>query len=135
MKENMTLFKLLTFNIPGFLKRQNLCIWFAVFLLLLGPALAYGQKKNFTNYGIEDGLLQSQVTRIMQDNTHQLVIQTFLGTERFDGKTFSALTRDNVVTESSVAVTIDHDGKIWCSNAKGLYYIYAGNTTRFTGGL
>jgi ligand-binding sensor domain-containing protein len=101
--------------------------------VILWPAAAFSQKYSFTNYSIEDGLLQSQVTRILQDNTHHLVITTFLGMDRFDGKTFTPVTKDNNLTDIFGATTIDHNGKIWCSNASGLYYFYADHTTRFVG--
>ena len=107
-----------------------ICCGLVMFFL---PSLASGQKYSFTNYNIEDGLLQSQVTRILQDNTHHLVITTFLGMDRFDGKTFTSVTKDNNLTDIFWATTIDHNGKIWCSNPSGLYYFYADKTTRFVG--
>jgi signal transduction histidine kinase/ligand-binding sensor domain-containing protein len=97
------------------------------------PSVAFTQKYSFTNYGIEDGLSQSQATRIRQDNNHRLVIATFLGINRFDGKTFTPVTKDNSLIDFVGALTIDHSGKIWCSNAKGLYCFYADKTTRFVG--
>lgn len=102
-------------------------------VIMLWPAIAFSQKYSFTNYSIEDGLLQSQVTRILQDNTHHLVISTFLGIDRFDGKTFTPVAKDNHLTDVFKAVAVDHSGKIWCSNHSGLYYFYADNTTRFIG--
>ena len=107
-----------------------MCSSLAVFLW---PSVAFTQKYSFTNYGIEDGLLQSQATRIRQDNTHRLVIATFLGINRFDGKTFTPVTKDNTLIDFVGALTIDHSGKIWASNAKGLYCFHADKTTRFVG--
>ncbi len=101
--------------------------------VLLWPVVALSQKYSFTNYNIEDGLLQSQVTRILQDKTHHLVLTTFLGMDRFDGKTFTPVTKDNNLADIFGAATIDHSGKIWCSNPSGLYYFYGDNTTRFVG--
>jgi signal transduction histidine kinase/ligand-binding sensor domain-containing protein len=101
--------------------------------VLLWPVIAFSQKYSFTNYSIEDGLLQSQVTRILQDNTHHLVITTLLGMDRFDGKTFTPVTKDDNLTDILSAATIDHTGKIWCSNSSGLYYFYADHTIRFVG--
>jgi len=97
------------------------------------PSFAFGQKYSFTNYSIEDGLLQSQVTRILQDNTHHLVISTFLGMNRFDGKTFTPA-MDNSITGIVKGETIDHNGRIWYSNSKGLYEYYGGKTTKFVDG-
>lgn len=101
--------------------------------VLLCPSFACAQKYSFTNYSIEDGLLQSQVTKILQDNTHHLVISTLLGVNRFDGKVFTPVTKDRVLTDSVYIAAIDRSGRIWCSNSKGLYYYYADKTTRFVG--
>lgn len=117
----------------NFLKGRPVIIACFSLAILLWPAIAFSQKYSFTNYSIEDGLLQSQVTRILQDNTHRLVITTFLGMDRFDGKTFTPVTKDNNLTDIFWAATIDHSGKIWCSNSSGLYYFYGDNTTRFVG--
>jgi len=101
-------------------------------LIILLPSLTFGQKYSFTNYSIEDGLLQSQATRILQDNTRHLVISTFLGMNKFDGKTFTTA-MDNSITGIVKGETIDHNGRIWYSNSKGLYEYYGGKTTRFVG--
>jgi len=52
---------------------------------------------------------------------------------RFDGKTFTSVTKGKVLIDSLTGATIDHSGKIWCSSPKGLYYYYADKTTRFIG--
>src|ERR1700749_2718843 len=115
------------------IKRAAIILICCSLAVLFFPSIASGQKYSFTNYGIEDGLLQSQVTRILQDNTHHLVISTLLGMNRFDGKTFTPATIDNNITGFVRGETIDHKGKIWYSNLKGLYEYYGGKTTRFVG--
>ena len=121
------------YKIFSFPKGRSIVIACLSLAVYLWPSVAFAQKYTFTNYGIEDGLSQSQATRIAQDNSHRLVIATFLGVNRFDGKTFTPVTKDNTSTDFIAAMTIDHSGKIWVSNSKGLYYFYADRTTRFVG--
>jgi len=106
------------------------CFSLAIFIW---PSVAFSQKYSFTNYGIENGLLQSQATRIVQDNNHRLVIATFLGIDRFDGKTFAPIIKDNSLIDFVNVLTIDHNGKIWAGNTNGLYSFYADKATRFVG--
>ena len=121
------------YKISSFPKGRSIVIKYLVLAIFLWPSVALSQKYSFTNYGIEDGLSQSQATQIVQDKNHRLVIATFLGINRFDGKTFTPLIKDNGLTDLVSGLTIDHSGKIWCSNAKGLYYFYGDKATRFVG--
>jgi len=119
------------YKIASFPKGRSIVIKCITLAILLWPSVAFTQKYSFTNYGIENGLSQSQVTSIVQDNNHRLVIATFLGLDRFDGKTFTSLTNGNGFTDIVSGLTIDHSGRIWCGNAKGLYYYYGDKATRF----
>jgi len=116
----------------NFLKGKPITIACFCFVLF-APSVAFTQKYSFTNYSIEDGLLQSQVVRILQDKTHHLVIETVLGMNKFDGKTFTTTNIDNELTDSVNGSTIDHSGRVWYSNLKGLYYYYGDKATRFVG--
>jgi signal transduction histidine kinase/ligand-binding sensor domain-containing protein len=121
----------MTYKNSNFPKGGSIVIMCFSLAVFLWPSIAFTQKYSFTNYGIEDGLAQSQATRIIQDNNHRLVIATFLGINRFDGKTFTPITKDNSVMDFVSVLTIDHSGKIWAGNAKGLYCFYADKATRF----
>jgi len=119
------------YKILSFPKGRSVVFKYLSLAIFLWPSVAFTQKYSFTNYGIEAGLSQSQVTSIVQDNNHRLVIATFLGLDRFDGKTFTSLTKGNGFTDIVSGLTIDHSGRIWCGNAKGLYYYYGDQATRF----
>ncbi len=121
------------YKVFNLFKARSIILKFFSLGVLFWPSVALTQKYNFTNYGIENGLLQSQATRIVQDSNHRLVIATFLGITRFDGKTFSPVTKDNSLIDFANVLTIDHTGKIWAGNTKGLYCFYADKTTRFVG--
>jgi ligand-binding sensor domain-containing protein len=121
------------YKIFNLLKGKSIIIKCFSLAILFWPSIAFAQRYSFTNYSIEDGLLQSQVLRILQDNTHRLLVTTLLGMNRFDGKTFTPVTKDYGLPDSVTAETVDRAGKIWCSTLKGLYYYYADKTTRFVG--
>src|ERR1700748_570327 len=94
------------YTIFNLLKSRPVIVACFISAVLLWPGVAFSQKYSFTNYSIEDRLLQSQGSRILQDK---------------------------ILTDIFGATTIDHSGKIWSSNASGLYYFYADHTIRFTG--
>jgi signal transduction histidine kinase/ligand-binding sensor domain-containing protein len=121
------------YPILNLLKAKSTVTTGFILVIFLWPSIAFTQRKSFTNYGIEDGLPQSQVVQILQDNAHQLVLATYLGVTRFDGKTFTPVSKDNVSLDDPGSAAIDNSGRIWCSNYRGLYYFYADKTTRFVG--
>ena len=59
----------------------------SLFVLTIFSQTAY----RFRNYSINDGLSQSSVTSIIQDDNHALWIGTQDGLNRFDGKSFEIL--------------------------------------------
>ncbi|MEO6632044.1 MAG: two-component regulator propeller domain-containing protein, partial [Mucilaginibacter sp.] len=104
-----------------------------LFFLLVGrPWYAACQKYNFTQYDIEDGLTQSQVSLVTQDNSHHLVVATKLGIGRFDGKTFASITKDNGLPDNEItSIASDKKGRLWCSSAHGLFYYYEGKIHKY----
>jgi ligand-binding sensor domain-containing protein/signal transduction histidine kinase len=98
-------------------------VFLFIFALLSLPYTGFSQKYSFTHYDIEDGLTQSQITQIAQDKSHHLLVSTHLGIGRFDGKTFSSITKDNGLPDNVVsAITTDSKGRIWGCSVHGLYY-------------
>jgi ligand-binding sensor domain-containing protein len=77
----------------------------------------------FRNYTINDGLSQSAVTTVIQDNVGTLWIGTQDGLNRFDGQNFENFTSDKIeglendYIHSSI---IAKDGKLWFGTANGL---------------
>jgi ligand-binding sensor domain-containing protein/class 3 adenylate cyclase len=77
----------------------------------------------FRNYTINDGLSQSAVTTVIQDNVGTLWIGTQDGLNRFDGQNFENFTSDKIeglendYIHSSI---ITKDGKLWFGTANGL---------------
>src|SRR5450755_5137074 len=58
-------------------------------LLLFSPSFLSAQKFHFQNYNVQQGLIQSQVLTITQDNFDNLWFGTLGGISRYDGKTFT----------------------------------------------
>ena len=87
----------------------------------------------FRNYSINDGLSQSSVTAIIQDDQHAIWIGTQDGLNRFDGKYFEVFTSDDtegLESEYIKATTKTTDGKLWFGTTNGLT-CYTPTTERF----
>ena len=90
-----------------------------LFFNLLGFA-GIAQQYNFRNFSIEDGLEQSQVNVIYQDQKGYIWIGANGGLTRFDGKNFKTWTvKDSLPSANILAITQDSKGVLWfsCSNA------------------
>jgi len=93
-------------------------------IILLASCISFavnGQKYYFKHYDLEDGLLQSQVTSICQDNHKQLWIATLGGVDCFDSRQFTPFTvEDGLYENTCFAITKDNRGEIWCGSTKGI---------------
>jgi ligand-binding sensor domain-containing protein/class 3 adenylate cyclase/predicted metal-dependent HD superfamily phosphohydrolase len=77
----------------------------------------------FRNYSINDGLSQSSVTSIIQDNNNALWIGTQDGLNRFDGKHFEVFTSDDTkgLESGYIKCSVKSlDGKLWFGTRNGL---------------
>jgi ligand-binding sensor domain-containing protein/serine phosphatase RsbU (regulator of sigma subunit) len=98
---------------------------FLSFLILFLVALSPAQTTSFINYGIEQGLSQSQVQTILQDNDGNLWIGTLAGLTRYNGKTFSTFSKKNGMAEDWVTASYkDKSGDLWFGH-------WAGGVTRY----
>ena len=88
----------------------------------------------FRNYTINDGLSQSSVTTILQDDQHAIWIGTQDGLNRFDGKYFEVFTSDDsegLESEYIKSSVKTKDGKLWFGTTNGLT-MFDPQTERFT---
>lgn len=94
--------------------------------LFLSLSVLHGFSQNayrFRNYTINDGLSQSAVTAIVQDEFGALWIGTQDGLNRFDGQTFENFTSDNTKGLESEYITCAlkaKSGLLWFGTANGL---------------
>lgn len=109
---------------------------FLIGLLLFVASLGFAQTAyRFRNYSITDGLSQSSVTTILQDDNHALWIGTQDGLNRFDGKSFEIFTSDYTKGLESQYIKCSvktNDGKLWFGTTNGLTQFDPSTETFFT---
>ncbi len=99
-------------------------IIFSIFILVLSCAFSFGQQYNFRNLNVEDGLAQSQVYTIAQDQQGYLWMGTRGGgINRYNGIDFQTITvRDGLPSNYINKILTDKNGKIWVATSHGLGY-------------
>ncbi|MCX6182934.1 MAG: SpoIIE family protein phosphatase [Bacteroidetes bacterium] len=95
---------------------------FQAVLLLLFPLVINGQRYNFSQYTIEDGLPSSEVVDILQDHFRYLWIATpNEGIIKFDGVEFRQFKEsDGLISNYTQCIHRDSKGKIWIGTKKGI---------------
>ncbi len=93
-----------------------------LFLLFIAPAsLAQNQPVNFERIGLEQGLSQSTVYRILQDQQGFMWFATQTGLNKYDGYRFTVYQQD-IFDSTSLATSIiralyqDHTGTLWAGD-------------------
>lgn len=98
-------------------------------LLLFLPLLYSAQTYHFANYGVKDGLAQSNVSGIVQDSAGFYWIGTAGGVSRFDGKNFENYTTADGLADNNVsAIYRDRQNNIWLGHENGSLTYYSGGT-------
>lgn len=89
-----------------------------------------GQTYNFKNYGLDEGLAQSQVSAFCQDKNGYIWIATEGGgLNRFNGKDFEIFTMDHGLSSNMIwSLLCDSKGEIWIGTEKGITHY---NGSRF----
>ena len=112
------------------MKQLSLC--FSLFFLVF---FSIGQGDfRFSNFTISNGLSQSYVTCILQDNTAALWIGTQDGLNRFDGKNFEIYSSDDTpgIANSFIKCSAKtKNGNLWFGTASGLL-LFEPNKEKFT---
>jgi len=79
------------------------------------------QRYNFTNFGVEDGLVQSQPLDIVQDKYGSLWVATLGGISRYDGNSFHNYTESEGLTSHlAYKLYAAKNGHIYIGNEDGL---------------
>jgi ligand-binding sensor domain-containing protein/class 3 adenylate cyclase/predicted metal-dependent HD superfamily phosphohydrolase len=92
-------------------------------LLFLSFAIQAQNSYRFRNYTISDGLSQSNVSTLVQDNIGSIWVGTQDGLNRFDGQTFETFTPDNTkgIDNGDFICSIKaSNGIIWFGTSNGL---------------
>ena len=79
------------------------------------------QQYNFKNYTVEDGLAQSQINAINQDQFGYLWIGTESGLSRFDGISFVNYAIDNGLPDNKIeTIYVDDQNVVWVATPEGI---------------
>ena len=83
--------------------------------------MLFGQQYQFLEYSVPEGLAQSQVTSIVQDQKGYLWIGTQGGLSKFDGIEFKSFsTNDGLVGNSITKICFDTYNRLWISANGGV---------------
>ncbi len=103
-----------------FLKRITIL---SLFLTMVYPLNA--QVLNFRVFGAEEGLIQSQVHTILQDNDGYMWFGTVNGISVYDGREFQSLTvKDGLAANFILSGVKDKDGNLWFGHRNGMLTKY-----------
>ncbi len=102
----------------------------ALLTAALFPASAHDARStqgatHFRSYSVADGMPQSEVNTIVQDDFGYLWFGTNHGVARFDGSRFSTFTEYDGLAASTVVVSLrDARGRLWFGHADGALTIF-----------
>ena len=97
-------------------------VFFSVFFIVI---FANAQQYNFINYSIEDGLVQSQVRSICQDDDGYIWVGTLGGLSQFNSTSFKNYsTNDGLLNNQINTVFKSKSGKIWLGTIGGVSIYY-----------
>ncbi|HLG04288.1 MAG TPA: two-component regulator propeller domain-containing protein [Bacteroidia bacterium] len=99
---------------------------------LLAVFFAGAQTTSFITYGVEQGLAQSQVQTLVQDNEGNLWIGTLSGLSRYNGISFENFSRKDGLAEDWVTFSYkDSRGDIWFGHWAGGVSRYNAKSKKF----
>ena len=100
--------------------------------LFLPIASHAAENLNFQHYGIRDGLPQTQVRALHQDDEGYLWVGTYGGVGRYNGREFRIYTTDQSLNSNTIeAISSSPDGRLWVGTTNGLCTL-ANGAPRFT---
>jgi len=103
-----------------------------IVILLTFPILTHAQILNFRIFGADEGLLQSQVYTILQDNDGYLWFGTVNGISIYDGHHFKTITRKDGLAENHIISGLkDRAGNLWFGHKAGVISKYDWHTKTF----
>ncbi|MGB0886520.1 MAG: ligand-binding sensor domain-containing protein [Vicingaceae bacterium] len=97
--------------------RKNLLLIIA----LISFFKTFSQQYNFTNYSIQEGLIQSQIRAVCQDSSGYIWIGTLGGLSKFDGVNFENFSRnDGLLGNQISAIFTGNNGAVWLGAQGGV---------------
>lgn len=112
-------------------KNYHISIAILLMWLLLYNHSLQSQTTSFIYYGLEQGLSQSQIQGITQDDDGNLWIGTLSGLTKYNGKEFKIYSRKDSLAEDWVtALCKDNKGNIWFGHWAGGISFYNSKTKK-----
>tara|TARA_B110000305_G_C19456223_1_gene651094 strand:+ start:1192 stop:4149 length:2958 start_codon:yes stop_codon:yes gene_type:complete len=96
---------------------------FALGLFLLFNGALFGQKLSFVTYGTKEGLPQSQVTAMTQDERGYLWIGTLGGLAKFNGNQFVSFSSKDGLLNNRITALSAIGNTLWIGHNGGLSYL------------
>ena len=106
----------------------------AILFCFLSFAASAQSDLKFINYTITNGLSQSMVSTILEDDYHGIWIGTQEGLNHFDGREFRVYNRENTADMQSAYITSSvktANGELWFGTVNGLL-LFNSKTEKFT---
>jgi len=97
--------------------------WFTLLLIVFCYAhVGIAQQFSFINYGVKEGLSQSQVTDVCQDDLGYLWVSTQSGLSKFDGEEFVNFSVDDGLAGNTIHKLLysSKDKTLWIASANGI---------------
>jgi ligand-binding sensor domain-containing protein/serine phosphatase RsbU (regulator of sigma subunit) len=96
--------------------------------ILFSAGRLFSQNYYFDSYGVAEGLAQSTVYDIIQDQNDYLWLGTGAGVSRFNGKEFVNYSLENGMSENGVRTIFnDNNGIVWFGHSGGGVSIFDGH--------
>lgn len=112
------------------MNKLHLIVFFIIGILSYTSLTA--QVLDIRHYNVQDGLIQSQVTGITQDDDGFMWFSTVGGVSSFDGKHFTRYTKRNGLAENyATCIFKDSKGQIWFGHEHGKITVYDPKTNQF----
>ena len=92
---------------------------YILFLVLLNAVSGYSQKLNLQKFSVKDGLVQSTVKQIEQDNYGNLWLGTNYGLSKFNGKSFENITTTNGLPSNEISSLLFANDRLFIGTKKG----------------
>lgn len=113
---------------------MRLLVFFTlVFFVFQSNSLVFGQRYSFLAYSLAEGLPQSQVSSIAEDNNGYLWVGTLGGLAKFNGATFVNFSADDGLLNNRITALKFIDNRLWIGHEGGISCYHAGEiqTWRF----
>lgn len=91
-----------------------------VLSLLLISVNSFTQSYSFKNYSIAEGLAQTQVTSIVEDQNGYLWVGTLGGLSRFNGSKFTNYSAEDGLLNNRITALFYQQNKLWIGHESGL---------------